>query len=336
MDKEQQIDIKLIRYLSGTANPAEKKEVLAWVKQSDRNKYEFERLKAFWKLETEDQKLIHHEELKAKIWNAYNRGHQNKFKRWGGNKAWYRVAAAISFLLVASIIFVNRASIFSASKPTPVTLLSKENPRGQKSQFQLPDGSKVWLNAESKISFPEIFSDTARLVTLEGEAFFDVKKDPLKPFIVKIGDLNVKVLGTSFDVKAYLGDEKFHVAVVTGKVKVSTPDGITTDLLPNQATFYDTQSGSMAKTVDFDQELLLGWKEKVLKFKDTDYEEVFRRLSNWYDVEFIFPEGMKLEGEYSARFKDQSLANVLLGMEHSTGLKYKIKDKVVYVKKGKN
>ncbi len=204
-------------------------------------------------------------------------------------------------------------------------------PKGVKKAFHLPDGSKVILNSDSEIRYLSSF-ENERTVELIGQAFFEVKKNPDLPFQVKSGALNTTVLGTSFDVKAYPDDPDFHVAVVTGKVKVATENGVSAHITPHEATYYDAKANSLTKG-NYDFDLLIGWKERTLKFHEESYEQVFNRLSRWYNVEFEIEKEVSFHGKYSGEFKDETLNNVLHGMQYSLGFQYRIEGEKVIIMK---
>ncbi|WP_186758041.1 FecR family protein [Echinicola salinicaeni] len=245
---------------------------------------------------------------------------------------WGRSIAAsillLGMMMVVYSIWFDKPKDVMLSMSIPI--INKEAPKGIKKTVLLPDGSKVVLNSGSSISYPETFGDT-RQIDLKGQAFFDVERDTARPFIVKSGELETRVLGTSFDIKAYEEQNMLHVAVVTGKVKVTTGNGIESHITPEEAVFYNRKTNALSKDF-YDYELLVGWKEKILKFQDAKYEEVFEQLSNWYDVTFIIEKDVKLEGDYTGRFEDQSLKNVLMGMEYSAGIKFEIQGHKILVK----
>ena len=137
---------------------------------------------------------------------------------------------------------------FAAYQPEKVdsgkaAMIDKSNPRGMKTTILLSDGTKVKLNSETSLRYPEYFSDSVRIVYLKGEAFFEVERDESKPFIVISKGIRTKVLGTSFDIRAYPDEVELSVGVVEGKVQVTGTDksGVSLDhqLLPNQITMID-------------------------------------------------------------------------------------------------
>jgi len=212
-----------------------------------------------------------------------------------------------------------------------IAWIKKVVPRGMKKVFTLPDGSVVTVNSGSELSYSSDFEND-RLVKLKGQAFFEVTKDPEHPFRIMSGDITTKVLGTSFDVKAYEDDRDIHVAVMTGRVEVKSEAGLNSYLTTGEVTYYVPKFQVMRKA-DFDYEELIGWKDKVIKFNRSSYHDVFQTLSNWYDVDFVIDPSLQLRGRYTARFKDQSLPNVLIGLEHSSNLKFDIQGNKIVVKR---
>ena len=246
---------------------------------------------------------------------------------------WWSVAASV---LIAGFLLYNLADFQSDDQSLadlPQEWIVKSTPKGVKKVFHLPDGSTVTLNSASEIRYLSTFSSN-RTIELTGQAFFDVEKNELLPFTVISGELNTTVLGTSFDISAYPDEDRMHVAVVTGKVKVDTEDGISATLMPTEATFYDTEENSLEKG-SYDYNHLLGWRHRILKFQNESYLQVFNRLSKWYNVRFDFAPGLELKGQYSAEFQDESLENVLRGMQYSLGITFEIEGGVVKITRKK-
>ncbi|MCH7409784.1 FecR family protein [Belliella sp. DSM 111904] len=244
--------------------------------------------------------------------------------RWGTSVA--AVFILIGFLLVN----VFDLQLFEASQEQEIEWIVKNVPRGVKKTFMLPDGSKVTLNSASEIKYPSIF-EISREVELSGQAFFEVMENPKMPFVVTTNGIKTTVLGTSFDVNAYPNQSYHKVSVVTGKVGVETPSQISAILTKEEATLYHSETGSLQRTA-YDYDLLVGWKEKKLKFQNEDYDSVFQRLSNWFDVEFNIKAGDYPASKYTGYFFDQSLEYILEGMKHTSGLEYSIEGKKVSLK----
>jgi transmembrane sensor len=203
--------------------------------------------------------------------------------------------------------------------------IEKSTPIGVKSTFFLSDGSTITLNSESKIRFPKNFDQVKRTVEIEGEAFFEVKKEN-RPFIVQSGNTKIQVLGTSFNVNKKT-NEPLYVALVTGKVSVDTHNGSRMTLEPNEMLVLE-DSGSFRKT-GFDSKDVIGWKDKFLVFKSSKLPEIKERLEQWYGVQIELKGKFDENWTYSGVYKDEILENVLRGICMTSGMNYKINDKKI-------
>src|SRR5690606_18098805 len=208
--------------------------------------------------------------------------------------------------------------------------ITKSTINGTKLTFKLPDGSLVRLNANSSITFPENFTDSLREVRLDGQAFFEVEKNPAAPFLVKTDLLQVEVLGTSFDVLAYPDESKQRAALATGEVSVSSENGLREVRHPLEMLSYSKQQKEMVKQV-FDPKKILGWKEGIIHFESGTFPEVFKTLERWYGVEISIHPSIKFNGRFNGRFDNQSLENVLMGIAYSEGFRFRIDESDVEI-----
>lgn len=164
-----------------------------------------------------------------------------------------------------------------------VTFNTMSTPRGRQFQLLLPDGSKVWLNAASAIKFPTAFTGNERTVELEGEAYFEVAKNPGKPFRVSInGSTEVEVLGTHFNINSYRDEAGINTTLLEGAVKVTTGKGSAVLKPGEQAQETQTQF-KVVKDADVGQ--VMAWKNGYFRFDGMDLPMVMRQVSRWYDVE---------------------------------------------------
>lgn len=167
-------------------------------------------------------------------------------------------------------------------------------PRGQKSQIILADGTKVWLNSDTRIKYPGTFSKNQRDVFLDGEAFFEVSKNEHQPFVVHTSGVEVKVLGTKFNVKAYSDENQIETSLFEGKINLllynpSSSQRIEKEVIPGESFVYSTASHQL--TVNrFPQDEINGWKNNQLIFKDDTFGNLIRKLERWYDVEVVYDE----------------------------------------------
>jgi ferric-dicitrate binding protein FerR (iron transport regulator) len=201
-------------------------------------------------------------------------------------------------------------------------------PRGGQYRVILPDGSKVWLNAASSLRFPTAFAGTARIVTLTGEAYFDIAPDRNMPFKVQTGDRQVEVLGTQFNIMAYSNEDMINTTLVDGAVRVSAITGQPGEglrLKPGQQA--TSHLGSAAITAhEVDTETVVAWKNGSFQFDSNDIQTVMRQIERWYDVDVHYA-GKAPAGHFSGTVgRDQSLMKVLRLFEEFD-LKFKIEGK---------
>ncbi len=199
----------------------------------------------------------------------------------------------------------------------PAQLMALSTPRGKDYQLTLADGSQVWLNAESRLEFPDRFTGDRREVRLQGEAYFEVKKDAKRPFIVYSDYLTTRVLGTAFNVRARSGRDA-SVALVSGRVQVNTGD-VTRVLAPGQQA---SLSGSQLAVREVDTYPITQWKEGFLYFDNQTLFNIMQELARWYSVNVSFDDTSKMNVRLHfvverSKSLDQALANLnALGVAH--------------------
>ncbi|HEY9262359.1 FecR family protein [Chitinophaga sp.] len=186
-------------------------------------------------------------------------------------------------------------------------------PRGGEFQISLPDGSKVWLNAASSLKYPTRFNGN-RIVTLTGQAYFEIAENASQPFIVKVNELEVQVLGTSFDIMAYPDEAVVNTTLLTGAVIVKNQLA-EKKLQPGQQTVLNTATGTMVVQAA-DIEKVLGWKNGLFDLEDTDLPTLLRQLSRWYDVDIIDLSEKPANKRFGGRVgRDMNLTDVLKILE---------------------
>ncbi|MEX0313544.1 MAG: FecR family protein [Allomuricauda sp.] len=227
---------------------------------------------------------------------------------------WRRVAmqTAACTLLFFGLSIGHRMSTTAELNPalTSLKYIVKENFKGQKSRVTLPDGYTVFLNNNSRISYASKFTNE-REIFLEGEAFFEVKKDPTKPFLVNSNGLVTKALGTSFNIKAHRG-KKVEVGLVTGKISVSSvAEDENVKIIDDKGgkAIYDAFDGQLDISAYEDMDFYK-WTKRILVFKAADFNEIKVALENWYDVD-ITVQNLNRRITYTGEFPSESLENVL-------------------------
>ncbi|MDX9883545.1 MAG: DUF4974 domain-containing protein [Prolixibacteraceae bacterium] len=228
-----------------------------------------------------------------------------------------------NFSRVAAILVVPLTIAFgyllqnNLSEENPLQTIS--SPLASRTAFDLPDGSKIWLNAGSSISFPLHFTGKQRLVQLNGQAYFDVKKDR-KPFLIETDKFTIEVLGTAFDVSAYQG-EKASVTLVHGKVSIGTVTGNKTILGPGQQALIDAGNGQISKR-DVDPNLFVSWKDDLLLFNDEPLDEVVLKLERWYNLDIVIEDESIRKIHVTGTFRYESINEILQLMEITDSIQY--------------
>ncbi len=259
---------------------------------------------------------------------------QLPFRPW----KYLRVAAVILPFVIATVLYVFFREMPSDVAEVSQEMIEKYNPKGQKLTVFLSDGSKIRLNAESRLTYPKPFDEDRRVVTLEGEAFFEVSPDPDRPFIVQAGNIQTKVLGTSFNINAYPEESSIGVAVKTGRVSVLNKKlGSVKDhngsvvLSAKEMATYSKVSDEM-KVTDYDPKAVLSWSEGTLYFNNATMDEFVARLERWYGVDIVVARKTPIKKGITGEFFDQSLEEILLGIHEASEFNYEFKDGKVIIK----
>ena len=240
-------------------------------------------------------------------------------KRKRGKKLVLGIAASLLILVSLGLFFTKKT--VDPPRIPEIQPVVKRTEWGEKLNLTLPDGSTVHLNSGSSLSFPASFPSEERVVELVGEAFFDVSKNPKKPFIIKSGELKTIVVGTSFNIKALEADSLIAVSVRTGKVKIRTRTE-EIELLPNEQGILGKNSKKLSKRkVDIGEVLL--WKDGTIIFEDAPLGEVARVLERWYGVTITFNNKRAKRCTLTGTYKKEYLTAVLESIVFAKkGLKY--------------
>jgi transmembrane sensor len=261
----------------------------------------------------------------------------------GGNKAVLTLANGTSIILdsvhngtVAQqgntiVIKQNNGQLayhIENEKPTEILYNTLTTPRGGQYQLVLPDGSKIWLNAASSIRYPTAFAGKERKFEITGEAYFEVAKNTGMPFIVKAKDMEVKVLGTHFNVNAYDDEAAIKTTLLEGAVRI-TKDAATVLLKPGQQSRL-TKSGKLNIINDVDLEDAVAWKKGLFSFKRADTKAVMRQIARWYDVEIVYESQVPAINFGGEMKRDLNLSQALKGLGRM-GLRFRIEGKKLVV-----
>ena len=210
----------------------------------------------------------------------------------------------------------------SEEKTTEVVYNKLEVPRGGECMIKLDDGTKVWVNAETKLKYPVAFVGDRREVVLEGEAFFDAAKNE-KPFIVKTSFGDVRVLGTAFGISAYASESESYTTLVRGKVSVEREGGEPVVILPGEQVV-TSKDGKMIKQ-QVDVEEFVGWKDGIYVFKEKSLGEIMKTLERWYNISVDFQEKSLVDLPFTGNLKRYDDINVFFDALTRTGdMKYRV------------
>ena len=205
-------------------------------------------------------------------------------------------------------------------------------PIGGEYSLVLSEGTKVFLNADSELKYPVEFSDGKRIVDLKGEAYFEVHKDSLRPFVVRVNGAEVTVLGTSFNVNTYGDDGQIYTTLVNGAVRVSSvKNGQAEVLKPGMQSVMDVQSGQLTVR-EVDVEPYVAWREGRFVFRAMTLDLIMRQLQRWYDFEVFYQNPELKDYEFRGVIKrDMDLDKVLSVIKVTTNVDFEVKGKVITI-----
>lgn len=254
---------------------------------------------------------------------------------------WIFLAAAT----LICILYYNRHTFVEASSHLQKQTIIVEN--GTKTKLLLPDGTTVWLNGDSKLYYDEDFSGPIREVRLEGEGFFDVVKNDKKPFIVHAGDVNIKVLGTAFNVKNYQGDKHIETTLLRGKIEVSeSSKGSKSHIFlePNQKLIVPIKTISISapseqnyQIVSLDESLKeeerveTAWIYNRVEFRGENFDELKGKLERWYNVEIHLEDENVKALRFNGSFEKESVDDAFEALQKVASFKYKRKGREVFI-----
>lgn len=201
-------------------------------------------------------------------------------------------------------------------------------PVGGTYRIQLNDGTVVWLNADSEIEYPSVFTGSERRVAIKGEAFFDVAKDPSRPFRVEVGESTVEAVGTAFNINTHLKQGQIKTILTEGKIKVSVADkSVLID--KGNATLINNSQITVAKA---DPEEALAWKEGYFYFGGKDLRSIMNEITRWYDIDVEYKHAVSDEKYQGGIKRTESIQAVCAVLEGVTGLDIQINNRTLVIK----
>lgn len=282
----------LQKYIAGDATLEEKAEVTSWLGADKKNMKEFLTLRKLY-----DISIWQQENFKA------NPAARQKRTVKRISMEILKIAAVFIFAFV--VVYALQKGKNNVANATMQTVYV---PAGQRAELTLTDGTKVWLNAKTTLTFPNHFTDKNRTVILDGEGYFNVTKNTEKPFTVQTQQYNITVLGTEFNVMAYSGSPTFETALLRGAVDVSSLTGKqTVSLKPNTRTY---QENGVLKKDSIENINQFLWREGLISFYDEPVEKMIEKLQLYYDVTLKVENKELFKNRYSGKFRSKD------GIEH--------------------
>lgn len=241
-----------------------------------------------------------------------------------------RVAAVLIPCAVIMAVWMDIRVRLGVSPFSPTAEHTEICARGEKRELIFQDGTKIWMNADTKLSYPSNFGLSERRVKLDGEAYFEVASNVRRPFIVEINGVEVRVLGTSFNVEAYDRSSIIEIVLIDGKIEFHA-GSIMKEMSPYQKLIYDKEHKRVQIFNDSNAYNQALWHDKILYFRDATLGEVITTLEYWYDCRFFVTSPAAYERRFSLQTKDVPLRELLNEMQQISDLKFELTENLVRV-----
>ncbi len=328
MDTEY-LHLLITKYLQQSCSASEKKELEQWLSLSQDNVAYLNQFKKVW-----ENANYNTDNFNPDVENALKKVHakmnaEPKIIAINRNNAiptWFKIAASVLLIIGVSAFLYFQFYSMNTSIEMAVISTSKNETK----EISLPDGSKVWLNQSSSIEFPKKFETNIRSLKLIGEAFFEIEKNPAKPFIVESNGSYTRVLGTSFNIKALENDTIVTVVLVTGKVKF----GLVSDtaqfvlLAPGHEAILKKANNQLITNETVDPNFM-AWKTGVFTFSNTSLQDVTNTISPYYHKSFKI--NVDQNSRITTTFTHQSLDGVLKELELVLNVKCQTNGDTVFI-----
>jgi len=343
-------DDLLFRYLTETLTAEEDAQVEQWCAMSDENQRTLEQL--YFALQVSDRlkviKSVNHHQALGRLKERIRTKEMAARRRLVIQRL-QRVAAVLLLPVAALSVWLL---VQKDEMPAPYIELHS-NP-GMVASFELPDGSKVWLNGGSSLRYPSVFKGKTREIQMNGQGYFEIVQNARKPFLVRTGEaFSLEVLGTSFNLSAYDDEDIIETTLVKGSVRLQLlQDGkmVQRMMKPNEKVIYtknkeaesvtdttvvlqndqnrnvtpkNTKPESV-KVATVDPQYDVAWKDHRLLFKNHPMEEVMRTLGRYYNVQFVVKNEKVMDSEITGKFTNEQLPQVMEYLKIASGIKYNI------------
>jgi ferric-dicitrate binding protein FerR (iron transport regulator) len=324
MNPSERLKYLFDKYLERQCSPEELEELILALQRDKRPGLLDNRMEALWAVTKEEQKTypVDWDAVYQSVIHAEDDLPAIGKRRHG---RWIQIAAALFLLMTGIVLFrYFHQRTEQPTGPIPAQAVSRVRDNslpGKRQTIHLPDGSTVILNADSRVDYPSAFTGKTREIYLTGEAFFDIRHDPGKPFLVHTGRITTKVLGTAFDIKAYPGDESIRVTVTRGKVQVWKENKSLGLIAANHQISFSKKTEAVAEAV-VDTRTVVAWKPQEISFNDISMEEAAKKIEERFGMTVEFANPAVKNCLVTATFSEDDLPEeillVICGVSKST------------------
>lgn len=321
---QQYIELLLPGYFKGELSEADFSAVETWKNLSQQNQEIFNQSEKVWQSLHLLSEMEHYNPQQA-LQKVNQKINQRQNQQWWF--IWQKVAAILFIPLLIAAVWLTMSRPKTDLIVESPTWQIFSTPPGVKAKFYLPDSTAVWLNSSSSVSFPSYFAGNFRQVNAQGEVFFDVRKNTEQPFVVSMGKIHARVLGTRFNVINYDREDRTEIILQSGKIELCTgtceqPRSLSL-LNPGELAHFN-KSGNTINILNVETEKYMAWIAGKLIFKDDPMEEVVRKLNRWFNVEIEVADQAILDYVYTATFQDESIDQILELLTLTAPIRYQV------------
>lgn len=322
----------LHRLIAGSTTEEENRQLMEWFRQCASREEFFKLFESAWKESSDEMPR----DVQERMYRRLSRGLDEEKKQAKviplrsrfSRKIWQWVAVAC-IIVVLSLVNYN---MYHKQKQLSTQNFMVSAEKGQRAFVTLPDSTKVWLNSDTKISYPADYGMKERNVALVGEAYFEVAKNPAKRFVVKTKGMQVEALGTAFNINAYKNDNKMIASLFSGSVRVSYEDHVAI-LKPHESVKVDLLTRNFLQYEDNNMKNIALWRENEITFDGESLEEIASIINRLYNTTiYIEDESLKKEC-YIGTVRNNSLENFIDIINLTTPVVYENKGDTVFLKR---
>lgn len=343
MNRNDDIWTIIARYQDRSLNEEDSRKLENWLDESSENRRIFHSVDRIWKASEEKShdSLISELNLEKdwiRVSGRLRRSPEERrsrilhFRKLRKRQQFYsnllKVAALVLVAFMSGILtfrYAPQPVVEEIYQPVYSEIVTNA---AERANVELSDGSKVTLNADSKLIIPDRFRSDRREVELQGQAFFDIRHDRNRPFYIQSGNAVVEVLGTSFDVRSYQNENEIRVAVRTGTIELHKTDDPDNKLVVNEGYkgMVSSENGKLSLELVDDPDAHFGWLQGMIVFRNTKLSDVFIQLERSYGVKITVEEGLDelLNEKFTASLKTRSVREVMDVIQKSMNIKYEV------------